>query len=440
MAAILSFPRFCYFMTHPTAPDWYRSRGYLHFDAPLGVKKAQSYVTDQAKVSAHAFFPLIKYTISTEKVRLDKSINKLVRATKDRSIAYAAHLDSHILSYYAGQLAALYEAEIVASGLSDSIIAFRPLGLSNIQFAARAFSDIASRHACTAIGLDITGFFDNLDHAILKEKWEQLLGQARLPADHYAVFRSITGYSTVERTPLYAALGISEHNPKASRMRACSAAEFRSKVRAAGLVTQNQNSFGIPQGTPISALLSNIYMLDFDKQIQALISKIGGSYYRYCDDILVIVPTKDANHIAGDVRVRIKQLELDINPKKTEIREFVRTGKLLTANQPLQYLGFTFDGQRILIRSAALARYSQRMKQGVQLAKLTANSRNKTRAALGLKSKSLFKCKLYEKYSHLGKRNFVRYGYRAADLLQSQAIRDQLEPLWHRLVAEIAKP
>ena len=427
-------------MNQPTTLSWYRSRGYLHLDAPIGAKKAQHYVTDPAKVAIHAFFPLIKYTISTRKIRFDKPSHKLLKATKDRSIAYAAHLDSHIFSYYAENLAARYEAEIVDSGLSDSIIAFRTLGLSNIQFAARAFSDIANRHTCTAIALDITGFFDNLNHAILKSKWAKLLNQSRLPPDHYAVFRAITKYSTVERTPLYAALGISEHNPKASRIRACSAADFRSKIRTAGLVTQNPNSFGIPQGTPISALLSNIYMLDFDKEIKSLVSKIGGSYYRYCDDILVIVPTKDAYHIAGDVQMRIKQLQLEINPKKTEIREFLRTSKLLTATHPLQYLGFTFDGQRILIRSAALARYSQRMKQGVQLAKLTAESRNRARTTLRLKSKSLFKRKLYEKYSHLGKRNFVRYGHRAADILQSQAIRDQLEPLWHRLVAEIAKP
>lgn len=427
-------------MSKSTSVDWYRSRGYLHFDAPIGLKRAQACVMDPAKVSSHAFFPLIKYTISTEKIRVDKIAGKIVKATKNRSIAYASHLDSHIFSYYATELASLYETALATTGLSESIIAFRPLGLSNIQFAARAFSDIASRDTCTAIGLDITGFFDNLDHEILKDKWAQLLKLTRLPPDHYAIFRAITKFSTVERAALFAALGISEHNPKATRIRVCSAADFRGKVRAAGLVTQNPNDFGIPQGTPISALLSNIYMFDFDIQMQSLVSKIGGSYYRYCDDILVIVATKDANHIAGDVRVRIKQLKLDINPRKTEIREFSRIGAMLSADRPLQYLGFTFDGQRILLRSAALARYSQRMKQGVNLAKLTAKSRNSARAAQGLKSNTLYKRKLYEKYSHLGKKNFVRYGHRAADILQSQAIRDQLEPLWHRLVAEIAKP
>ena len=37
--------------------------------------------------------------------------------------------------------------------------------------------------------------------------------------------------------------------------------------------------------------------------------------------------------------------------------------------KPLQYLGFTFDGRRALIRSGTLARYYRRMRNGVRVAK-----------------------------------------------------------------------
>lgn len=54
------------------------------------------------------------------------------------------------------------------------------------------------------------------------------------------------------------------------------------------LIKTHQDSKGIPQGTPISALLSNIYMVDFDLKAKEIIDRLGGKYYRYCDDMLFI--------------------------------------------------------------------------------------------------------------------------------------------------------
>ena len=143
--------------------------------------------------------------------------------------------------------------------------------------------------------------------------------------------------------------------------------------------------------------------------------------------------------IAGQVRDEIKKLKLDINTNKTKICTFTMAGDQQQCDLPLQYLGFTFDGQKALIRSAALARYSERMKKGVRLAKKTMDKRNRRRKEAGLSEKSLFKKKIYRRYSHLGSRNFVRYGYRSADILNSDAIRKQLRPLWKRLQDEIDK-
>ena len=118
----------------------------------------------------------------------------------------------------------------------------------------------------------------------------------------------------------------------------------------------------------------------------------------------------------------------------------MRNGKLQKCDRTLQYLGFIFDGERILIRSATLAKFSGRMNQGVRLAKATAKSRNAARMERGLSPKVLYKRKLYERYSHLGQRNFVRYGIRAADIMKSDAIRRQLRPLWTRLKSAIERP
>ena len=272
-----------------------------------------------------------------------------------------------------------------------------------------------------------------------------MLQKENLPKDHYSVYKSITKFSTVNRSDLYKNLGISTTNPKDKDGRICSPSEFRNRIRAANLIKPNPNKnlrgqlIGIPQGSPISAFLSNLYMIDFDHAVAEAVEEIGGMYCRYCDDMLFVIPTEWKVHIGDFVRKEIKKLNIDINPDKTEVRDFEKDGGRLRADKPLQYLGFLFDGQSCYIRSSSLARYSERMKRGVNLAKLTKIKHNRIRASRGLPLERLYKRKLYNKYSHLGNRNFVRYGLRAAQIMGSKTIKRQLKPLWNRLNERIKK-
>ena len=283
------------------------------------------------------------------------------------------------------------------------------------------------------------GFFDTLDHDVLKASWAKLIKHDRLPADHFNVFRSLTRFTDVDRETLYAQLDISKNNPKNGRSRLCSPKEFREQVRAKGLLNVSKKSKGIPQGTPISALLSNIYMLDFDSRAKEVLEEQGGSYYRYCDDMLFITKNEFKDGIEKFACEEIEKLGLEINTEKTELRKFWRYGGIQKSNKPLQYLGFTFDGQRKLLRSAALARFSGRMKSGVRLTKRALKNRNQIRKNNGEPEEKLRKKKLYERYSHLGRRNFLTYAYRASKRMQSKAIRKQLKPYWHRLQKEFSK-
>ena len=127
------------------------------------------------------------------------------------------------------------------------------------------------------------------------------------------------------------------------------------------------------------------------------------------------------------------------NDGKTCIRKFNVGNEGLKADKPLQYLDFTFDGQQILIRSAAFARYSNRINRAVRLAKKTQDSANKQRRIKGLPEQVLYKQKLYSSYSYLGKRNFITYGLRAAKIMESDTIRKQLRPWWGRLQEKMSK-
>ncbi|MFT5547860.1 MAG: RNA-directed DNA polymerase [Rheinheimera aquimaris] len=417
--------------------DWYRMRGYIHFDAPIGLRKATVIVTNPNRVATHAFFPLVHYTIESFKV-VKNDQGEVEKKVKQRPIAYAGHLDSHIYSYYSRVLSAKYEVALQERGLDKNVIAFRALGKSNIDFANDAFEEIKKRRSCSAIALDITGFFDNLDHQILKEHWCYLLEADKLPNDHFNVFRSITRFSKVCRDSVYERLKIAKNNPKNGRFKICEPEVFRRVIRANMLIQVNTDLKGVPQGSPISALLSNIYMLTFDVAAKNIAEQYDGCYYRYCDDMLFIVPTAYKDLVEKAVMAEIAKVKLDINPRKTEIRDFWPSGSVMQSNKPLQYLGFIFDGHHKLIRSAALAKFSGRMKSGVRLAKKTQRKANYREIIAGKEVTRLFKHKIYERYSHLSNRNFITYGHRAAKIMQSQAIRKQLKPLWGRLQREIA--
>ncbi len=188
------------------------------------------------------------------------------------------------------------------------------------QGAHEAFISIKEFGECGVVALDLSKFFDKLDHSILKKQWVGLIDCPLLPPDHYNVFKSLTKFSIVDKFALYELLGISANNPKNGKVRICNPFDFREKVRRSGLIMLNKNSYGIPQGSPISALLSNIYMIDFDHDMKKYVDQFEGKYFRYCDDMLFIVPIKERDKVAGFARKAIKDLKVDINTEKTELR------------------------------------------------------------------------------------------------------------------------
>lgn len=422
--------------------SWFKNRGYLHFDTPVSEKFVQQFVECPEKVKSHSFYPFLFYEVP--KLKLKVVDGKIIRdkknalTTKKRPIAYAAHLDSHIFSYYTYLLNLKYDQMLSTqyNHLQNSILAFRKLGKSNIEFAKIAFDKIRELGDCSVLALDITGFFDNLDHQILKHSWCNVLGTKQLPDDHYAVYKAITKFSKIKKEFIFQHFGIPKNTIGFKQyQRICTAEEFRQfRQDFPDKIIKNTSGKAIPQGSPISALLSNIYMLDFDIAVFNFLNKINPKfiYLRYCDDILCIVDK--ANLIATQKFIlnEIKCFKLEINEQKTEVINFTKTDKL-RSDKALQYLGFIFRNDSISLRSQGFTRYSNKMKRGVSLAKQTKRKYDIIRQRKGLPARKLYKKKLYSKYSHFGRCNFISYGKRAAEILQSKTIHRQLAPLYRRL-------
>lgn len=392
--------------------SWYRPRGYCHFDTPLSQAEASQLVCKADRVAEHAFLPFIRFP--KERLRYVKEKRKVQR--KSRELFMASHGDAHIYSYYSDLLSQYYEEALRSNDVGEVVLAYRK-GRSNIAAAKEAFQEIGRRQRCTAIAVDVSSFFDTIDHALLKDQWAKLIGVNLLPADHYKVYRSITSFAFVVQDDLASVFGKAFPRTLEDGKRICSSKQFRDLVRGGGLIGRNQVAFGIPQGSPISAILSNVYMLPFDLEMSAFAAERGAFYRRYSDDILVIGDSEDERLVLQQITQSLERLKLEVNSRKTEVVSFdLGERGEVHPNEGLSYLGFSFDGKRVLLRSSTLARYFQRMKRDVRHAKRQAKE-------FGRK---VYKGKILRKYTHLGRRNTIQYAYRASALMGDDSIRTQV--------------
>ncbi|RZA01202.1 MAG: hypothetical protein EOP47_11570, partial [Sphingobacteriaceae bacterium] len=168
----------------------------------------QKIVSDPSlkSVATHSFIPFIKILTKTPRYKYQDKKESFSLETKIRPISFASHFDSYIYSFYAYALTEKYQEYIKSKSFSDCVLAYRSDldGKCNIQFAKEAFERVNDRiinsGECTAIALDITGYFDNIDHFLLKAKWCKILALPELPIDQYKVFRSLTRYSYINYT------------------------------------------------------------------------------------------------------------------------------------------------------------------------------------------------------------------------------------------------
>lgn len=408
--------------------DWFSSKAYVHFDGPLSRVDAEKLVSDPRKVESHSFLPLMFFN---KKVRRFRSADKGPRgSTKSRPIAYASNHDGYVFSYYAEILSIEYEKFIIANNLDKCVIGYRKGG-SNITHAKEAFGLIKYRAPCEVIALDISGFFDNIDHKILKKNWQNIAGLKNLPDDHFAVFKALTQFVTVNKAGCLERLGFRRTAQDKELPRPlCSIEEYRNIIRGddgkqPSLLRKNPNKFGIPQGTPISALASNISMISFDIFCSNLVHALNGEYRRYSDDILIICPIGTTVSLHKAIVDLLNSLTgtLKINEDKTEIAIFDHKCRMVS-EKPLQYLGFIFDGKKVRLRSSTMSRYWRKLKRKIRWAQ-SQQWRAKKGEILGRTGPH--RREVLAAVSHLGKRNFVSgYAKRAQKLMGGSAIRRQL--------------
>ncbi|WP_341778637.1 reverse transcriptase/maturase family protein [Levilactobacillus sp. HBUAS70063] len=358
------------------------SKGYQHFDLPLGKAEIKqllspgehSFMTRKF-VENYRHFPLIRFDQRFNKYgKTDDDDGKHVYI-KVRPISVTSHHEALLLKYYAEMLSAKYEAYIQAQGIADVPIAYRK-GHSNISGAKKVFDFIWKSENAWIIKGDFHAFFDCLDHRVLLRQVKTVLTgteNGRIPEDWMTVIRLVTKYRTVEQDEL-------ERVCRGSMVKypyAQSIAQFGQNVKAGKIHVSKPNKLGIPQGTAISAVLANVYMVRFDKQVQNMAAEYGGIYRRYSDDFVVVVPKSQCSLPQAEqlrdlvINKSKRDLRVTINRAKTRLLDYSKSSQhvldVAKRSRPydkqirnFDYLGFEFTGKTVIFRAKTLYKFHYR--------------------------------------------------------------------------------
>lgn len=451
--------------------DWLKFKKYPHIGKPLTNSKdrvwVENYVTNPHNIIRHKFVPLLHRVLTQRKFRPNESSVKNLsgkrkrfdKGRKERHIFYPSHLDSIIFSYYNSILTQAYEKYLSDKDYASVAVAYRKIPKNdmdegnkcNIEFAADAFQFIINnkQRRLSVIVADVTSFFDNLNHRLLHTKWKKVLNVEDLPADHYTIYKNLVDYKYVNENELFKRfrhkLIVERYKPndtssielkrksvnKIYHMRQekvvayCYADEFFREATDLIRVDKpfnktirekqgKQNKKGIPQGTPISATLANIYMLDFDAKVYEETSNRNAYYQRYSDDLIIVCDQKDEIFFYDLIREEIeKKAYLDIQESKTHIYRYeldlnntliggIVKGGIVQTNKQLEYLGFVFDRGKVRVKSSGFSKFYRKMKRsfrrGIHFAKKA-----------HIPSNSLFEGRLYKRFTHVGAKRRLKW-------------------------------
>lgn len=192
---------------------------------------------------------------------------------------------------------------------SESSFGFRP-GRSAHQ-AVRKVVGLIGKGYRYAVDIDLVKFFDTVDHDVLMHR----------------ISRRVTDKGILKLIGKY----------------------LRAGVVVNGRL--NKTSKGVPQGGPLSPLLSNILLDDLDKELE----KRGHQFCRYADDLILLVKSKRSGERVMESISRFleKKLKVQVNRDKSRV---VKAEKSI-------FLGFTFTGKRLTVSEKSLTKCKNELRR-----------------------------------------------------------------------------
>ena len=197
---------------------------------------------------------------------------------------------------------------IIDPQFSDHSHGFRPN--RNAHQAVKAVQRGVKDGYSHAVDIDLSKFFDEVDHDLLMDRVSKWVDDPRVLA--------LIGK--------YLRAGVS----------------INGKVEA--------SLKGVPQGSPLSPLLANIMLNDLDRYLE----NKGYRFARYADDFVISVKSLvEGERIKAEVVVFLETLKLPINEEKSQV----------VSIKQLSFLGFMFKGKKIIWSPKSLANFKHRIRE-----------------------------------------------------------------------------
>jgi RNA-directed DNA polymerase len=183
---------------------------------------------------------------------------------------------------------------------SESSFGFRP-GRSAHQAVRKVLKDIREGYRY-AVDIDLEKFFDTVDHDVLMSR----------------VSRRVKDKGLLRLIGRYLRCGVVVNG------------------------RLNQTAKGVPQGGPLSPMLSNILLDDLDKELE----KRGHRFARYADNLILLVKSERAAHrvMASISRFLEKKVRVKVNRDKSKV----------VLAQDSSFLGFTFTKMKLTATEKAI--------------------------------------------------------------------------------------
>lgn len=192
---------------------------------------------------------------------------------------------------------------------SENSFGFRP-NRSAHQAVRKVLKDIREGYSY-AVDIDLEKFFDTVDHDILMNR----------------VSRRIRNKGLLRLIGKYLRCGVVVNG------------------------RLNRTAMGVPQGGPLSPMLSNILLDDLDKELE----KRGHRFARYADDLTILVKSKRAGHrvMASISRFLERKLKVKVNRDKSKV----------VPAQDSAFLGFTFKRMKLAVTEKAVKEFKTRLRR-----------------------------------------------------------------------------